>query len=163
MYGNMQPTDSLFTLSLHAIQGVSVVFRTAMSYSEPIGGVYMGIFDSFKELIGNKISDIAPEELVNKAGELLNGEQVSEQAQQAVDSVTEAAGVDNLTDQASDLAQQGTELGQEAMDQGAEALQGAADQGTEAVQQVTEQANEATGSLTEKAQGLLSNFTDKWK
>jgi hypothetical protein len=159
----MQPTDSLFTLSLHAIQGVSVVFRTAMSYSEPIGGVYMGIFDSFKELIGNKISDIAPEELVNKAGELLNGEQVSEQAQQAVDSVTEAAGVDNLTDQASDLAQQGTELGQEAMDQGAEALQGAADQGTEAVQQVTEQANEATGSLTEKAQGLLSNFTDKWK
>ncbi|SNZ03631.1 hypothetical protein SAMN05421503_0412 [Terribacillus aidingensis] len=123
----------------------------------------MGIFDSFKELIGNKISDIAPEGLANKAGELLNGEQVSEQAQQTVDSVTEAAGVDNLTDQASDLAQQGTVLGQEAMDQGTEALQGAADQGEEAVQQVTEQANEATGNLTEKAQGLLSNFTDKWK
>jgi 2-keto-3-deoxy-L-rhamnonate aldolase RhmA len=112
----------------------------------------MGIFDSFKELIGNKISDIAPEELVNKAGELLDGEQVSDQAQQAVDSVTEAAGVDHITDQASDLAQQGTELGQEAINQG-----------SEAVQQVTEQANEATESLTEKAQGLFSSFTDKWK
>ncbi|QXE01389.1 hypothetical protein [Terribacillus sp. DMT04] len=123
----------------------------------------MGIFDSFKELIGSKISDIAPEELVNKAGELLNGEQVSEQAQQAVDSVSEAAGVDNLTAQASDLAQQGTELGQEAADQGTEVLEGAAAQGTEAIQNMTEQANEAAGSITEKAQDLLSSFTDKWK
>lgn len=112
----------------------------------------MGIFDSFKELIGNKISDIAPEELVNKAGELLNGEQITEQAQQAVDQVTEAAGVDNLADQATELTEQGTALGQEAVDQGTEAAQG-----------LTDQANDVVGNLTEKAQGFLSNFTDKLK
>ncbi|MFP7254021.1 hypothetical protein CHH91_01695 [Virgibacillus sp. 7505] len=112
----------------------------------------MGIFDSFKELIGNKISDIAPEELVNKAGELLNGEQVTEQAQQAVDQVTEAAGVDSLADQAAELTEQGTALGQEAVDQGTAAAQG-----------VTDQANDVVGNLTEKAQDFLSNFTDKLK
>lgn len=112
----------------------------------------MGIFDSFKELIGNKISDIAPEELVNKAGELLNGEQVTEQAQQAVDQVTEAAGMDNLTDQAAELTAQGTALGQEAVEQSTEAAQG-----------LTDQANDVVGNLTEKAQGFLSNFTDKLK
>ncbi|MFP7170222.1 hypothetical protein [Terribacillus sp. 7520-G] len=112
----------------------------------------MGIFDSLKELIGNKISDIAPEELVNKAGELLNGDQVTEQAQQAADQVTEAAGVDDLADQAAELTEQGTALGQDAAEQGTEAAQGLADQ-----------ADDVVGNLTEKAQDLLSNFTDKLK
>ena len=77
---------------------------------------------------------------------------MTEQAQQAVDQVTEATGVDVQADQAAELTEQGTAIGQEAAEQGTEAAQGLADQ-----------ANDAVGNLTEKAQDFLSNFTDKLK
>jgi hypothetical protein len=107
----------------------------------------MSLFQSLKELIVDKISEVAPdlnvEELKNKAGEFLNVDGLSDKATELKDQVSESVNVEGLTDQVN-----------ESLDQGAEALN---------VDGVADQAKEATGNVTEKAQDFLSNLTDKFK
>ena len=107
----------------------------------------MSLFQSLKELIGGKISEVAPdlnvEELKNKAGEFLNVDGLSDQATELKDQVSDSVNVEGLTDQVN-----------ETLDQGAEALN---------VDGVADHAKEATGNVTEKAQDVLSNLTDKFK
>ena len=107
----------------------------------------MSLFQSLKELIGGKISEIAPglnvEELKNKAGEFLNAEGLSDQATELKDQVSESMNVEGLTNQVN-----------EALEQGAKDLN---------VDGVADHAKEATGNITEKAQDFLSNLTDKFK
>lgn len=107
----------------------------------------MSLFQSLKELIVGKISDVAPdlniEELKNKAGEFLNVDGLSVQATELKDQVSESLNVDGLTDQASEY-----------VDQGAEALN---------LDGLADQAKEATGNVAEQAQDFLSNLTDKLK
>ena len=107
----------------------------------------MSLFQSLKELISGKISEVAPdlniEELKNKAGEFLNIDGLSDQATELKDQVSENVDVEGLTDQVSEV-----------VDQGAEALN---------VDGVADHAKEATGNVTEKAQDFLSSLTDKFK
>lgn len=94
----------------------------------------MSLFQSLKNLIVDKISEVAPnlnvEELKNKAGEFLNVEGLSDKATELKDQVNES------------------------LDHGAEALN---------VEGVADQAKEAAGNVTEKAQDFLSSLTDKFK
>lgn len=107
----------------------------------------MSLFQSLKELIGGKISEAAPdlnvEELKNKAGEFLNVDGLSDQANELKDQVSESVNEEGLTNQVN-----------EAVDQGAEVLN---------VDGVANHVEEATENVTEKAQGSLSNLTDKVK
>lgn len=100
----------------------------------------MSLFQSLKELVGGKISEVAPdlniEELKNIADEFLNVDGLS-------DKVSESVNVEGLTDQVN-----------EALDQGTEALN---------TDGVADYAKEATGNVTEKAQDFLYNLTDKFK
>lgn len=107
----------------------------------------MSLFQSLKELVGGKISEVAPdlniEELKNKAGELLNSGGLLDQVTELKDQVIENVNVEGLTDQV-----------KETVDQGVEALN---------VEGLADQAKDATGNVTEKAQDFLSNLTDKLK
>ncbi|ALX47517.1 hypothetical protein [Lentibacillus amyloliquefaciens] len=61
-----------------------------------------------KELIGGKISETAPdlnvEELKNKAGEFLNADGLSDQANELKDQASESVNAEGLTDQVNEAA-----------------------------------------------------------